>query len=113
MAKMMEQIPFPSPKKYFSGGRECKCHSALNLDPIASSPRFSNSSPGTLGNGKTFNHRNSYYCYSNAFSLLPLLGRKLLDAWYLEQKEICPDKVFSVNLFSLVSNDEDRFLMVP
>jgi len=52
---------------------------------------------GELGNlDKTeiiYNHRN-YYCYSNAFTLLPHLGRKLLDAWYLEQKGIYPDKVF-------------------
>jgi hypothetical protein len=40
-----------------------------------------------------YNHSNYYYYY-NVFTLLPLPGRKLLDAWYLEQKGIYPDKVF-------------------
>lgn len=52
-----------------------------------------------------YNHRNYYYCYANAFTSLPLLGRKLLDAWYLEQKRVYRDKVFFENLFSLVCDD--------
>lgn len=70
------------------------------LDLVACSQDFHRCTrlPGTLGSLERtaiiHNHRNCYYCYSNALSLLPLLGRKLLDAWYLEQKGIYHDKVF-------------------